>query len=326
MSRNKKGSNFKKLLIGVLAIMMMTACSNSATTTTSGNNDDETKRTTQETDTDAQASTETSEIVRNPDAVPKTDDFIFNSSMTGGNLGEVKLESGDTYAVITIAGFGEITVKLFKESAPIAVQNFIDLAESNYYDGKNFHRVMSGFMIQGGSPFGNGMSNPGDDTFGVERAYNMRHFYGALCMANAGGRNSQQFYIVNNKNASDPVMHNPDDIKEVLEILTEILETNRDIEGVELNIHGQEYFQNMYLDYLRLLKFRENMTDEIIEKYQDGGTAFLDGGYTVFGQTVDGFDVIDAVSAVQVTLSDSGEMSKPVEEIIIESVRIFTYE
>ena len=67
-----------------------------------------------------------------------------------------------------------------------------------------------------------------------------------------------------------------------------------------------------------------NSTDEVVEKYKQGGTYFLDGGYTVFGQVVEGFDVIDSISAVEVKDNGNGEESKPVKDIIIKSVKVYT--
>jgi len=254
------------------------------------------------------------------------DNYIHNTSLTGGNVGDVVLEPGDTYAVISIQGFGDVTVKLFPECAPVAVENFINLAESGYYDGKIFHRIIEDFMIQGGSPFGDGLSNPDDYSFDVERSYNARHFYGALCMANASGRNAQQFYIVNNKKPNNPEKHNPEDLKKTINYISELLRKNIDDRGLPLNQYGRNHYMNTRDTYTGMLRFRENLTDDIIAKYQSGGASDLDGGYTVFGQTVSGFDVIDAVSAVKVTDNAGGEKSKPTEEIIIESVKIYVQE
>ena len=63
---------------------------------------------------------------------------------------------------------------------------------------------------------------------------------------------------------------------------------------------------------------------DVDSKYLNGGVPFLDGCYTVFGHTVEGFDVIDKISAVEVTANMAGEVSQPVEEIIIENVAIMT--
>lgn len=242
-----------------------------------------------------------------------------------------ELKSGDTYAVITIEGYGAITCKLYPEAAPEGVQNFIDLANSGYYSGKDVHRVVKGFMMQGGSANGDGMSVDTDPSFNVEYNSKMRHYFGALCYANAGGINGSQFYIVNNREFSDI---SEDALSAQLEqIDSTIDELNEQLKSAEED--AKAYFQQ-YLDYysanrntyasqLRALKER---TDEMTEKYKEvGGTPFLDGGYTVFGQTIDGFDVIDAISEVDVELQKSGnEESHPVQKIVISSVEIKTVE
>lgn len=94
---------------------------------------------------------------------------------------------------------GDITVKLFPEIAPKAVENFMSLAKKGYYNGIIFHRVIPGFMIQGGDPTGSGMGGesiwgePFEDEFSV-KAFNLN---GALSMANAGpNTNGSQFFIV----------------------------------------------------------------------------------------------------------------------------------
>ena len=122
------------------------------------------------------------------------------SAKISGNIGDVKLEKGDKYAVMTIKDYGDITIKLYPDAAPKGTQNFIDLANSGYYNGKTFHRVVADFMAQGGKDF---TGKTDVENFGIETNYNMRHFYGALCYANAMGKNSTEFYIVNNKKSQD---------------------------------------------------------------------------------------------------------------------------
>jgi len=90
---------------------------------------------------------------------------------------------------------GTISFELFDEDAPETVANFRKLAGDNFYDGVIFHRVISGFMIQGGDPEGTGRGGPGY-TFGDE--FNQHKVVrGALAMANAGpATNGSQFFIV----------------------------------------------------------------------------------------------------------------------------------
>ena len=91
---------------------------------------------------------------------------------------------------------GTINVDLYPEQTPMTVANFVNLAQRGYYNGLNFHRVISDFMIQGGCPMGTGTGGPGYK-FGDEFDPALRHDApGKLSMANAGpGTNGSQFFI-----------------------------------------------------------------------------------------------------------------------------------
>ena len=90
---------------------------------------------------------------------------------------------------------GAISFELFDEDAPETVANFRKLAAENFYDGIIFHRIISGFMIQGGCPEGSGMGGPGY-TF-KDEINSHKVVRGALAMANAGpNTNGSQFFIV----------------------------------------------------------------------------------------------------------------------------------
>ncbi len=91
---------------------------------------------------------------------------------------------------------GEMTCELFAADAPLTVENFINLARAGYYDGTTFHRVIPGFMAQGGDPTGTGSGGPGY-TFRDEVSAARRHAGpGVLSMANSGpGTNGSQFFI-----------------------------------------------------------------------------------------------------------------------------------
>ena len=103
---------------------------------------------------------------------------------------------------ITMENGGVIKAELYPEIAPISVNNFISLINKNFYDGLIFHRVIKGFMIQGGCPNGNGMGGPGYSIKG-EFAQNgvkndLKHTEGVLSMARAMNPNSagSQFFIM----------------------------------------------------------------------------------------------------------------------------------
>ena len=96
----------------------------------------------------------------------------------------------------------EIKIELYPQIAPITVENFISLVKDGFYDGLTFHRVIPGFMIQGGCPDGTGMGGPGHTikgeflSNGVENT--LRHTRGVLSMARANNPDSagSQFFIM----------------------------------------------------------------------------------------------------------------------------------
>ena len=91
---------------------------------------------------------------------------------------------------------GNFTIELFEAQTPKTVDNFVKLAEKNFYDGVIFHRVIDGFMIQGGDPTGTGRGGPGYQ-FADEIHPQLKHTSeGILSMANAGpNTNGSQFFI-----------------------------------------------------------------------------------------------------------------------------------
>ena len=97
---------------------------------------------------------------------------------------------------------GKIEIELDREAAPNTVKNFLHLARQGYYDGLIFHRVIPGFMIQGGCPDGTGMGGPGyciKGEFAANGCKNvLKHKRGVLSMARAGNPNSagSQFFIM----------------------------------------------------------------------------------------------------------------------------------
>ena len=105
-------------------------------------------------------------------------------------------------AIIKIEGKNNMTAELYPDKAPITVENFEKLANTGFYDGLIFHRVISGFMIQGGDPEGTGMGGPGYCIKGEFSANGFRndlkHTRGVLSMARATDPNSagSQFFIM----------------------------------------------------------------------------------------------------------------------------------
>ncbi len=105
-------------------------------------------------------------------------------------------DKSKNYHVTMKTGKGEIVLDLFADAAPKTVHNFVFLARDKYYDGLTFHRIIPGFMSQGGCPAGDGRGGPGY-RFADEFAGNSHsHEVGSLSMANAGpNTNGSQFFI-----------------------------------------------------------------------------------------------------------------------------------
>lgn len=90
---------------------------------------------------------------------------------------------------------GDVVVKMLQDDAPITVNNFVFLAKEGYYNGVIFHRIISGFMIQGGDPTGTGMGGPGY-TF-QDEPVSRDYLTGTMAMANSGpNTNGSQFFIM----------------------------------------------------------------------------------------------------------------------------------
>ena len=122
-----------------------------------------------------------------------------DSGDPGTNTG---LQNGLHHVEIDINGYGTIALELDADTAPISVTNFMALAEDGFYDGLTFHRIIDGFMIQGGDPLGNGTG--GSDTNikgefaknGIDNS--ISHVRGVISMARSGDPDSasSQFFIV----------------------------------------------------------------------------------------------------------------------------------
>jgi cyclophilin family peptidyl-prolyl cis-trans isomerase len=106
------------------------------------------------------------------------------------------LDTSKAYTATFKTEKGDIVVELYADRAPLTVENFVNLARAGFYDGTTFHRVINGFMAQGGDPTGTGTGGPGYQ-FGDEFHPTLRHDgAGVLSMANAGpGTNGSQFFI-----------------------------------------------------------------------------------------------------------------------------------
>ena len=106
----------------------------------------------------------------------------------------MNIDPGKEYTATIETEHGDLVLELFAADCPVTVNNFVTLARKGFYDGTMFHRVIPGFMAQGGDPTGTGRGGPGY-TFPDEFSEHT-HVAGALSMANAGpDSNGSQFFV-----------------------------------------------------------------------------------------------------------------------------------
>jgi len=118
-----------------------------------------------------------------------------------------KLDPGKTYQVVLETNCGDITIRLDQKVSPKTTASFANLAETGFYDDTFFHRIVPGFVIQGGDPTGTGTGGPGYSTVDVPPR-NARYVQGVVAMAKAGneppGTSGSQFYVVTAPDAQLP--------------------------------------------------------------------------------------------------------------------------
>ena len=108
---------------------------------------------------------------------------------------QLTIDLAKKYAATIETSAGTLTVEFFPEDAPRTVNNFVFLAREGYYNDVIFHRVIKGFMIQGGDPTGTGMGGPGYKF--ADEPVSKKYLRGTLAMANAGpNTNGSQFFIM----------------------------------------------------------------------------------------------------------------------------------
>ena len=120
---------------------------------------------------------------------------------TAEPAGSAEAAGGLHHVELVVKDYGTITLELDADAAPITVANFLKLAESGFYDGLTFHRIMDGFMIQGGDPDGNGSGGSGETIKGEFQQNGVdnpiSHVKGVISMARAKNPDSasSQFFI-----------------------------------------------------------------------------------------------------------------------------------
>ena len=125
---------------------------------------------------------------------------VLSNNKVYDSMPDMNIDISKKYTAVIKTSMGDMSIEFFTEDAPMTVNNFINLSRDGYYDNVIFHRVISGFMIQGGDPSGTGHGEMGkypgykfEDELNNQRSYDK----GILAMANAGpDTNGSQFFIM----------------------------------------------------------------------------------------------------------------------------------
>ncbi len=164
-----------------------------------------------------------------------TNETNLTDENTNNNENEENNVSNNPIATITMKNGGIIVVELYPDVAPNTVNNFISLANSGFYDGKIFHRVIPGFMIQGSDPDGTGMGGP-DYSIKGEFALNnfvnnLKHTRGVISMARSNpydSAGSQFFIMVDTATHLDGSYAAFGKVTEGMDVVDEIVNTESD--------------------------------------------------------------------------------------------------
>ena len=162
---------------------------------------DDAEDTSHETEASADSSADSTEDTDSADG--EFSDGSEDAQMAGTTVIDTSPQlTGTHHAAITVKDYGEIDVELDADTAPITVTNFVKLVQDNFYDGLTFHRIIDGFMIQGGDPNGDGTGGA-EDTIKGEFSSNgvkndISHIRGTISMARSTDPDSasSQFFIV----------------------------------------------------------------------------------------------------------------------------------
>ncbi|KXT87531.1 peptidylprolyl isomerase [Streptococcus oralis] len=188
----------------------------------------------------------------------------------------------DEAEVILHTSQGDIRIKLFPKQAPLAVENFLTHAKEGYYNGVTFHRVIDGFMIQTGDPKGDGTGGQ-----------SIWHDKDKTKDKGTGFKNEISPYLYNIRGSLS--MANTG----------------------QPNTNGSQFFINQSTTDISGQLPESSYPKKIIEAYKNGGNPSLDGKHPVFGQVLEGMDVVDKIAKVEKDQSD-----KPTTDVTIDSIEI----
>ena len=185
------------IIIGMVVIVMLVAIGIYAVI----NSNSQSKKQSKENSTNIEGTTNTENSTKENNTENKAEN-IQNNQISNESEENNMYSTGKHHAEIVVKNYGTIALELDADVAPITVENFANLVNEGFYNGLTFHRIISGFMIQGGDPLGNGTGGS-SKTIKGEFASNgvknsISHVRGTISMARSSMPNSasSQFFIV----------------------------------------------------------------------------------------------------------------------------------
>ena len=185
------------IIIGVVVVVMLAAIGIYAVI----NSNSQSKKQLEENSTNIEGTTNTENSTKENNTENK-DEYIQNNQISNESEENNMYSTGKHHAEIVVKNYGTIALEWDADVAPITVENFANLVNEGFYNGLTFHRIISGFMIQGGDPLGNGTGGS-SKTIKGEFASNgvknsISHVRGTISMARSSMPNSasSQFFIV----------------------------------------------------------------------------------------------------------------------------------
>ena len=261
--------------------------------------------------------------------------LVFIVCLLAGNL---FAQSQKDPIVLISTTYGDIRVKLFHQT-PLHTKNFVKLAKKGYFNESLFHRVIKGFMIQGGDPDSKNakpgqLLGDGGPKYTIPFEYNPAYFHkkGMLAAAREGddvnplrASSASQFYIVVGKVFDDAGLEKEEkriNTSQKNNLMYNYIESNK-----ELKDRLADYKKNDTAAFSRQMKQLSLIADTLYkdkkqytipeaerEVYKTiGGTPHLDASYSIFGEVVEGMDVVEKISQVATDKND-----RPVENIVMK--------
>lgn len=221
---------------------------------------------------------------------------------------------------IVVKNFGTIKADLYPKIAPITVAHIVSLIQDEFYDGLIFHRVIDGFMIQGGDPTGTGLGDPGQKKIygeftdnGVNN--NLKNTRGVLAMARSRDPNSatSQFFINTVDNAHlDGQYATFGRVTEGMDVVDAIAKVPTDA--------GDRPMTEVVIETIRIEQINTDaittaeVTTTVPETSEDPQVGT---DPATFGMVTEGMEVVDAIAKVQTDTND-----RPLTDVVITSIRI----